>query len=393
MSHLSYWVGRDLDRMQRIFERWPGYRPWKYQRARGYHMHRILARGATNERVYRRATTAPSGPAAVPVIIGTDDFSNLIDGRTLDGLYLPKKPMLIDEIMAAGSTLLIGKPKKGKSWMALEISLAVATGTAFMGYAVTQGDVLYLALEDNRHRIQSRMRTVCNAKGVPVPGNVRFGTIEDKVPGMDNGFVDRLRRHFERYPHCRLVIVDTLKTVRPAKTRGEDSYEHDRRALDPFTHMMADFPGKSVIVVHHARKAGTLDVHDSASGTTGLVGAVDQAWFLTVHDETGGLVLAGVGRDIEPFDFAVEREDGLWVNKGDPDEANMSEIRSKIMNELNLHMFPRTPNEIAKAIDEKPVNVRNRLKAMLKGGWIEKDGYGKYKSLVNSKFGPPLTPS
>jgi hypothetical protein len=64
ISHLSYFTGRDLPRMQRLFERWPGYREWKYQRARGYHMSRVLARGSTNKRVLGDHTTALVGREA-----------------------------------------------------------------------------------------------------------------------------------------------------------------------------------------------------------------------------------------------------------------------------------------------------------------------------------------
>lgn len=75
MSHLSYFTGRDLVRMQRLFERWPGYREWKYQRARGYHMSRVLARGSTNKHVLGerkmlalggRAAEANAGPVVEP---------------------------------------------------------------------------------------------------------------------------------------------------------------------------------------------------------------------------------------------------------------------------------------------------------------------------------------
>jgi hypothetical protein len=66
MSHLSWLTGRDIERMQRLFERWPGYRAWKYQRSRGYHMHRILSRGCTNKHVLGERTTALVGREAGP---------------------------------------------------------------------------------------------------------------------------------------------------------------------------------------------------------------------------------------------------------------------------------------------------------------------------------------
>lgn len=59
--------------------------------------------------------------------------------------------------IAEGLTVLAGRPKLGKSWLALDLAIAVATGGAALGSTkVGQGDVLYLALEDNERRLCRR---------------------------------------------------------------------------------------------------------------------------------------------------------------------------------------------------------------------------------------------
>jgi RecA-family ATPase len=61
--------------------------------------------------------------------------------------------------MTEGLTILAGKGKIGKSWLALGIAIAVASGGYALGsIKVEQGDVLYLALEDNERRLQKRLR-------------------------------------------------------------------------------------------------------------------------------------------------------------------------------------------------------------------------------------------
>ncbi len=63
--------------------------------------------------------------------------------------------------IAEGCTLLAGRPKLGKSWLVLEMGLAVAMGEACLGGIVCeQGDVLYLALEDSQRRLQKRIDKV-----------------------------------------------------------------------------------------------------------------------------------------------------------------------------------------------------------------------------------------
>lgn len=60
--------------------------------------------------------------------------------------------IILPDLIPEGVTLVAGKPKVGKSWLAYDVCLAVADETRFVlgtmkpGY----GDVLYLALEDNQ---------------------------------------------------------------------------------------------------------------------------------------------------------------------------------------------------------------------------------------------------
>jgi RecA-family ATPase len=54
-----------------------------------------------------------------------------------------------------------GKPKLGKSWLALSLAEAIAAGgVAFGVKRVEQGKTLYLALEDNHRRLQGRLKKV-----------------------------------------------------------------------------------------------------------------------------------------------------------------------------------------------------------------------------------------
>src|SRR5438034_522729 len=57
---------------------------------------------------------------------------------------------VIPRLFPEGLTILAGRPKVGKSWMALDIALGVAGGRYILGdIKLEEGDVLYAALEDN----------------------------------------------------------------------------------------------------------------------------------------------------------------------------------------------------------------------------------------------------
>ena len=64
---------------------------------------------------------------------------------------------LVDELIPEGLHILAGAPKIGKSWLALWLCLCVSQGQPLWGFATTQGEVLYLSLEDSFQRIQTRL--------------------------------------------------------------------------------------------------------------------------------------------------------------------------------------------------------------------------------------------
>ena len=109
------------------------------------------------------------------------DFENIVNGRAqkngkpetftaanLMALELPEARWAVPGIVPEGVTLLVGKPKLGKSWLTLGLGVATATGGVAVGTKrVEQGECLYLALEDNRRRLQKRLTKLLS--GSPAP--------------------------------------------------------------------------------------------------------------------------------------------------------------------------------------------------------------------------------
>src|SRR6516164_3466376 len=77
-------------------------------------------------------------------------------------IFPPLSSIVPDIIPAAGVTLLCSKPKFGKSWLAYDLSIACTTERYTLGtIKPAQGNVLYLALEDSKRRLQWRRRSCC----------------------------------------------------------------------------------------------------------------------------------------------------------------------------------------------------------------------------------------
>lgn len=56
-----------------------------------------------------------------------------------------EEPMLIDGLMGGGLGFPCAAPKVGKSWLAMDISVRVATGQPLWGHDVMRGCVLHNA--------------------------------------------------------------------------------------------------------------------------------------------------------------------------------------------------------------------------------------------------------
>ncbi len=89
----------------------------------------------------------------------------------------PPIRFVVPGYLPEGCTILAGRPKLGKSWLALDMALAVANGGRCLGTDCDPGAVLYLALEDNRRRLQSRLQKLAPAREtIPWPQSLTFAT-------------------------------------------------------------------------------------------------------------------------------------------------------------------------------------------------------------------------
>ncbi|WP_054527850.1 AAA family ATPase [Citromicrobium sp. WPS32] len=295
----------------------------------------------------------------------------IISAAALAMMEFPAIKYVVPGYIAEGLTILAGKPKIGKSWLVLETAIAVAeSGTCLGGIECEQGDVLYLALEDNRRRLLSRLR-----KLGPTPERLHLAT---EWARANEGGVDALRTWIEEHPNARYVVIDVLAMFRAAKGRDQSLYDADYAAVKELQSLAME-TGVAIVVVTHTRKsAAENDPFEKVSGTLGISGGADAV--LILDRDQNGVTLYGRGRDIEEIETAVtfDRETCRWVALGDPGEVRMGLLRSEIIRLLQKSAEPMGPTELAKALDYSAENVRQTLPRMVKAGEIEKSGRGKY---------------
>lgn len=221
----------------------------------------------------------------------------IISAKDLMAREFPPIKWAVNGLIGEGTTLLVGAPKAGKSKFALDIALAIATGGHALGkIPVEQGDCLYLDMENGTRRIKQRLEQRLNA--APIPEKLRFSDDNIPFPKIGEGAIEALESWLDDFPETRLIIIDTLKRVRPNEKGVRGIYDVDYDAVAPLTDLAHRY-GVAIVIVHHDTKAKSVDDFiDNVSGSKGLTGAVDSIMMLeNIQNQTARLQFKG--RDLE----------------------------------------------------------------------------------------------
>ena len=261
-----------------------------------------------------------------------------INAEDLQNRTYEPTPFLVDELIPEGLYILAGAPKIGKSFLVAQIAYHVSTGEALWGCEVNPGTVLYLALEDDFQRIQSRMFMMY---GVNDTDRLHFATAAGKI---GNGLDEQLENFVREHPDTKLIIIDTMQKIR--EVGGEAySYASDYEIIGRLK-QFADKHCICVLTVHHTRKQPAGDSFEMISGTTGLLGCADGSLLMQKKKRTAlEATIDVVGRD---------QQDQILYLKKDADTQIWN--LEKVENEL--HIEP--PDHVLEAVSglvsaEQPV--------------------------------------
>jgi hypothetical protein len=233
-------------------------------------------------------------------------------------------PGLIPE----GVTLFAGAPKVGKSWAALDISIAIASGGHVFGdIQVDPGESLYLALEDNPRRMQRRLTKAL--RGGRCPDGLHFAYA---APAIDEGLIAELSAFLDAHPSCRIITVDTIKPIRPVSGKNDRIYDTDYAVGRPFLDLAAKYH-IAVVLVHHTNKSKSEDDLDTISGSQGLAGGVDNILVLKRGRASSEATLYVTGRDIEQegrYGLLWDQNLSMWTVGADCPTVGMSPERRSV---------------------------------------------------------------
>jgi hypothetical protein len=370
---LAFWTGKDANRIEGLFRQSALFRE-KWERA-DYRDETIRRAIAYTTNTYSRDFEADHGARCdrMQPKVATKRLAT-VDGWAVYQKKFEEPVLVIDKLLTAGLTVFAGRPKVGKSWLALDIAVSVATERKLFGELTvrTPGRVLYCGLEESQARTSRRLRALV-PKAEAMLGNIEFVYA---LKPLTEGGAEQLDEYLTRNP-SQLVVIDTLMAVLKPKS-NRDILRSDYAEMNNLR-TLAEKHGTAILVVHHLRKATAEYGLDAVAGTTGVTAACDAVWTMRRLPD-GKRVLDITGREMEEQTYGLRLCTGdhmSWRLTGQGAEASMSEERKQIVELLKLKGRLK-PAQIAGLLGKNPNTVRRLLQELVADDVVVRNSDGTY---------------
>lgn len=253
----------------------------------------------------------------------------------------------VSDRIPSGVVIIGARPKFKKSWFALQLGIAKACAGQFMSVPVERCRVLYLAFEDNDHRMRKRFEFF----GITLlDGNFPHDLhIAYDWPTGALG-IEKLYRWLELHPDTKLIVIDVLQRFRGSREKNESVYEGDYRTMTMLHGLTQRHPELTVLVVHHVRKGPVDDPIEAINGSFGIAGAADAYIILRRGTEKDQVIAHIDGRDWESWDheFVWQFKQGEgWVQIGLADGVELTATQQEIIRFATDDGGCTTPTKLA----------------------------------------------
>ena len=194
---------------------------------------------------------------------------DLPDPEDLESIWdnMPElSPCLIDGILRQGHKMLIAGPSKaGKSFLQIELCIAIAEGRKWLSWQCTKGRIMYVNLELDRASCLHRFKDVYQAMGIRPENlkNIDIWNLRGKSVPMDK-LAPKLIRRAAKKDYIAIIIDPIYKVI----TGDENSADQMANFCNQFDKVCTEL-GCAVIYCHHHSKGsqGGKKSMDRASGS------------------------------------------------------------------------------------------------------------------------------
>jgi len=322
------------------------------------------------------------------------------------------KPVVVNYLREGEAMLLSGPPKAGKSFLIVQLAIAVATGSKWLGMTCQKKTVLYIDAELSASMTGERIRDIRERMGISyLPENLHV--INTKTGQKDQV---TLRDVADDFAHGirneEVVIVDPLYMF---LNSDENDNSQMKKEMEQIRRIAAI--GVTVIVVHHMAKgtqAGKMSI-DRASGAGVLGRFFDSILTLNLlnREATDPARPERVEADTRSFQQPIPVN--LWFDgfhtidtSGDLADRDLNDPKKTMTEQKsandagrlnhcyhwmkdNCMLQPDGSFTVEDMIEAYETNYNKRMARTTITGQLDRAGFVKYKGIIEETVGDKVT--
>ena len=281
-----------------------------------------------------------------------------------------------------GVGIVGGEPKCGKSFLALDLAVAVAAGVPCLRHfrSAGSGPVLLFAAEDAGHIVRARLEGIAKAAGTAFE-SLDIAVIDVPALRLDHrADRQRLLETVERVSP-RLIVLDPL-----VRLHGVD--ENTVADVAPILGFLRDIQRRfetAVLLVHHARKSGGSRPGQALRGSSELHAWGDSNLYLRRRDRQILMTVEhrdAPGLDDLEIELADDARPALRLREKTPedDAPEPQPAAHRILKVLAEAETPLAQARIRKRAALRNATVTDALHQLVREGRVERFAGGRYRT-------------
>lgn len=291
--------------------------------------------------------------------------------RSLQEFLAEELPIVrprVSGLIPGGSGLLIlaGRPKRRKTFFAIDLFACFLLGRAFLGRPVERTPAAYFFLEGQEKAIQERLQRLVGKN--PSVGHfvaVHPHELRLDLPEGRARFAEEIRK-----VNVRVVFIDPLAYV-------HELDENDNSAMAPFLRALGQLAAELdilLILVHHQTKSGRDDDSRSIRGAGALAGATEGNLLLVERRGQYRLVVELRDDEGDDLDLTFDPEQLRFVAAEPRAREKRPLAKDRVLAAMAQASDACTVGSLALSLQLSETAVANALRDLVADGRARVDG-------------------
>jgi hypothetical protein len=318
------------------------------------------------------ASAKPSGPPPPPRVLDVD---------AILALKVTAPKMAIEKMLPIpGAVLLVGTHKSGKTVLAAQTAIAIASGHAlFDNYRVLEpGPVLVIEQDDPSGA--ASFQDYLKASAVPVAG-IPFHLVERVPFYFGHEFTNWLRAQITRLG-LRLVVLDSYTALRASRSGSIDIVKAEQYDITELDSLAKDLNCTILVITHDSKGSFGMHWSDRTAGTFAMgaaaEGQIHVSRFPDFASNAPERLICLRGRHCDGAELVVRfcKATLNYEMVLEGGAAPLYPVVTEIHGALGMNTF--SPKELCHAMGYAIRTAHNHIGKLYRAGALTRHGMGEY---------------